>query len=69
MGVTSAYKLKTHALKMKGGAEIGAKGWARYEFHDEEQAKVVTSLAHFASFSGVGRKTAMGMGQVKVANW
>lgn len=68
-GVTSAYELKTHALKMKGGAEIGATGWVRYEFREEEQAKVATVLAHFAPFSGVGRKTAMGMGQVKIANW
>lgn len=67
-GLTSAYELKTHALKMKGGAEIGATGWVRYEFHDEEQAKVATVLAHFASFAGVGRKTAMGMGQARVAN-
>ncbi|MGE5655216.1 MAG: CRISPR system precrRNA processing endoribonuclease RAMP protein Cas6 [Actinomycetota bacterium] len=68
-GMTSAYELKTHALKMKGGAEIGATGWVRYEFHEEEQAKVATVLAHFALFSGVGRKTAMGMGQVRIANW
>lgn len=64
-GMTSAYELKTKALKMKGGAEIGATGWVRYEFPDGE-AQIATTLAHFATFAGVGRKTAMGMGQVKV---
>lgn len=65
-GLTSAYELKTWAMKMKGGAEIGAKGWVRYEFSDSEQAKIATSLAHFAGFAGVGRKTAMGMGQTRL---
>lgn len=61
--LTSAYELKTHALKLEGGAEIGTQGWARYRFLDAEQAKIATILAHFAFFAGVGRKTAMGMGQ------
>ena len=65
-GLVSAFELQTHALKMKGGAEIGAQGWVRYRFPDAEQAKVAAVLAHFAFFSGVGRKTAMGMGQVKL---
>lgn len=65
-GVTAAYDLKTYALKMKGGAEIGTQGWVRYEFGSEAQAQIATALAHFAQFSGVGRKTAMGMGLTKV---
>jgi CRISPR-associated endoribonuclease Cas6 len=65
-GVTAAYDLKTRALKMKAGAEIGATGWARYEFADAEQAKIAAVLARFATFSGVGRKVGMGMGQVKL---
>ena len=65
-GLTSAYELKTVALKMKAGAEIGAKGWIQYEFSDPEQAKIATILAHFAGFAGVGRKTAMGMGQTRL---
>lgn len=64
-GLTSAYELKTYALKMKGGAEIGTQGWVRYEF-TTEQAAIATTLAHFASFAGVGRKTAMGMGQTRL---
>lgn len=60
-----AYELKTHALKLEAGAEIGAEGWVKYRFRDCEQARIATILAHFANFAGVGRKTAMGMGQVK----
>ena len=66
-GLTSAYELKTYALKMEGGAEIGTQGWVRYRFPDIEQAKIATVLSHFAFFAGVGRKTAMGMGQVRLA--
>ncbi|MBE9225406.1 CRISPR system precrRNA processing endoribonuclease RAMP protein Cas6 [Phormidium sp. LEGE 05292] len=65
-GLVSAYELKTYALKMEGGSEIGAQGWVRYYFPDAEQAKLATVLAHFAFFSGVGRKTSMGMGQTQL---
>lgn len=65
-GLVSAYELKTHALKLEGGAEIGAQGWARYRFKDTDQAKVAAVLANFAFFAGVGRKTTMGMGQVQL---
>jgi CRISPR-associated endoribonuclease Cas6 len=65
-GLTAAYDLKTLAMKMKAGAEIGAKGWVKYEFSEPEQAKIATILAHFAAFAGVGRKTAMGMGQTQL---
>ncbi len=67
-GMTCAYELKTKALKMKGGAEIGTTGWVRYEFPDRAQAEMATTLAHFANFAGVGRKTAMGMGQVRMTS-
>lgn len=65
-GLVSVFELKTHALKLEGGAEIGTQGWVRYHFSNEEQARIATILAHFACFSGVGRKTTMGMGQVKL---
>lgn len=65
-GFTAAYELKTVALKMKAGAEIGTKGWVRYQFPNSEQAQIATSLAHFAAFAGVGRKTSMGMGQTRI---
>ncbi|MHC5935987.1 CRISPR system precrRNA processing endoribonuclease RAMP protein Cas6 [Nostoc sp.] len=67
-GLVSAYDLKTYALKMEGGAEIGAEGWVKYRFLDPEQARIATTLAHFATFAGVGRKTAMGMGQTCLVN-
>ncbi len=64
-GLVSAYELKTHALKLEGGAEIGAQGWIRYRFPDPEQAKIARILAQFAFYAGVGRKTTMGMGQTQ----
>lgn len=67
-GLVSAFDLKTHALKLEGGGEIGAVGQIRYRFAEPEQARIATILAHFAFFSGVGRKTAMGMGQTQLAN-
>lgn len=66
LGLVSAYELKTYAMKMEGGAEIGAQGWAKYRFFDAEQLRQATILAHFAFFAGVGRKTTMGMGQTKL---
>jgi len=65
-GLVSAYDLKTQALRLEGGAEIGAQGWVRYRFRDSEQAKVAAILAYFAFFAGVGRKTTMGMGQTQL---
>lgn len=66
--LVSAYELKTHTLKLENSSEIGAKGWVRYRFQEAEQAKIATILAHFAIFAGVGRKTAMGMGQTCLVN-
>jgi CRISPR-associated endoribonuclease Cas6 len=67
-GLVSAFELKTHALKMEAGAEIGTVGWVKYRFSNPEQARIATILANFAVFSGVGRKTAMGMGQTFLKN-
>ena len=64
--VVSAYNLKTRTLTLNGMAEIGTTGWVRYRFNDTQQTKVATILAHFAEFAGVGRKTGMGMGQVRI---
>lgn len=65
-GLVSAYELKTKTIRMESGIEIGAEGWVRYLFPDPEQARIATILAHFAFFAGVGRKTAMGMGQTRL---
>ncbi len=66
--LVTAYELKTYALKMEAGAEIGAQGWVRYRFKEVEIARIATILANFAFFAGVGRKTAMGMGQTQLGN-
>lgn len=63
-GVVSDYNLKTQKVRMENSVEIGAVGWTRYRFSNMEQARIATILSHFAFFAGVGRKTAMGMGQV-----
>ncbi|MGB0564643.1 MAG: CRISPR system precrRNA processing endoribonuclease RAMP protein Cas6 [Spirulinaceae cyanobacterium] len=63
-GRVSAYDLKTHRLTIKKSTEIGAQGRISYEFPDPDQAKRAAVLAQFAFFAGVGRKTALGMGQV-----
>ncbi|QOV23819.1 CRISPR system precrRNA processing endoribonuclease RAMP protein Cas6 [Anabaenopsis elenkinii] len=64
--VVTAYELKTYALKMEGGAEVGGQGWVNYRFSDMNTARIATILANFAFFAGVGRKTAMGMGQTQL---
>ena len=63
-GMTAAYNLKTKVIK-KEVTEIGSVGWVRYAFKDKEQARIATILANFANFSGVGRKTALGMGRTE----
>jgi CRISPR-associated endoribonuclease Cas6 len=63
-GMTAAYDLKTKVIK-KEVTEIGSVGWVKYEFKDLEPAKIATTLANFANFSGIGRKTALGMGQTE----
>lgn len=63
-GMTAAYDLKTKVIK-KEVNEIGSVGWVKYEFKDDEQARIATILATFANFSGIGRKTALGMGRIQ----
>lgn len=65
-GLVAMYELRTKTFRMKAAAEIGSVGWVRYRFPDPEQARIATILAHFARFAGVGRKTAMGMGQAQL---
>ncbi|MBT9314670.1 CRISPR system precrRNA processing endoribonuclease RAMP protein Cas6 [Leptothoe spongobia TAU-MAC 1115] len=65
-GWVAAYDLKTKAIRMEGGPQIGSVGWVKYHFPDPEQARIASILAHFAYFAGVGRKTTMGMGQTRL---
>ncbi|UBF28549.1 CRISPR system precrRNA processing endoribonuclease RAMP protein Cas6 [Kovacikia minuta CCNUW1] len=62
-GLICDYELKTQKLRMENSAELGFVGWVKYQFPDPEQSRVATVLSHFSLFAGVGRKTAMGMGQ------
>lgn len=64
-GMTAAYDLKTKVMKTEVN-EIGSVGWVRYEFKDAEQARIATVLSNFANYSGIGRKTAKGMGRVQL---
>jgi CRISPR-associated endoribonuclease Cas6 len=64
--LVSAFEIKTHALKLEGGAEIGCQGWVKYRFKNEEEARIASILANFAFYAGIGRKTSMGMGQCKL---
>jgi CRISPR-associated endoribonuclease Cas6 len=63
--LVAMYELKTKTFRMEGGSEIGTVGWVRYRFPEPEQAKIASVLSEFAPFAGVGRKTGMGMGQVR----
>ncbi|WP_017659642.1 CRISPR-associated endoribonuclease Cas6 [Baaleninema simplex] len=65
-GWVAAYDLKTKALPMRKGVELGAVGWVRYRFPDAETQQVASTLARFAEFAGVGRKTAQGLGSTKL---
>lgn len=60
----AAFDIKTYAIQLKK-VEIGCEGWVTYLFPNTEQAKIASILSQFAFFSGVGRKTSMGMGQIR----
>ncbi len=65
-GWVAAYDLKTVVWPGKAGVEIGAVGWARYRFAEESVQQAASTLARFAEFAGVGRKTAQGFGQTQL---
>ncbi|ACK68977.1 conserved hypothetical protein [Gloeothece citriformis PCC 7424] len=64
----SAFDLKTLALKLEGGTELGTQGWIKYSFSNPEQARIASILAQFAFYAGIGRKTTMGMGYAQSKN-
>ncbi|MBW4418981.1 MAG: CRISPR-associated endoribonuclease Cas6 [Myxacorys californica WJT36-NPBG1] len=61
-GLICDFEIKSQRLNLDRTVELGSVGWVRYQFPDLQQARIANVLAHFAFFSGVGRKTAMGMG-------
>jgi CRISPR-associated endoribonuclease Cas6 len=62
-GLIGDFEIRSQRLKLNDVNELGSVGWVKYQFLDLQQARIATVLAHFAFFSGVGRKTTMGMGQ------
>ena len=67
----SSYELRTQLVHFSKYKIIGFKGRVEYELPrnaSEGFLREVNALADFASYSGVGAKTAMGMGQVRRIN-
>lgn len=63
----TACDLSTHILYYPKYAQKGFTGTCTYHLSQEEkQAAQLTRLAAFARFAGVGYKTTMGMGQVRM---
>lgn len=65
--VVSAFDMKTKRFQYWGQPQIGAVGEVTYHLKDmsDPLCRVLNMLATFAFFSGVGAKTAMGLGQVR----
>jgi CRISPR-associated endoribonuclease Cas6 len=66
--VVSAYNMKTVLRHYWGKPHIGGLGSITYELRDtanREMTGFLNLLADFAFYSGVGAKTAMGMGQIR----
>ena len=65
--MTVCDSLATHTLHYPRYTQKGFTGSCHYEIHgDDTLAIQLTMLARFARYSGVGYKTTMGMGQVRV---
>jgi CRISPR-associated endoribonuclease Cas6 len=64
----SRFRGKTKPFFMRGGQIPGFTGQLWLQLADPEKAKIAVRLLAFAPFAGVGVKTAMGMGQVRVAS-
>jgi len=67
----SSYDLHTELVQFSRYKIIGCKGRVDYELPKDASPdflQVVNALADFASYSGVGVKTTMGMGQVQRLN-
>jgi CRISPR-associated endoribonuclease Cas6 len=65
----TACDLSTHILHFPKYAQKGFTGTCTYQLpQEEEQVAQLTRLAAFARFAGVGYKTTMGMGQVRVSD-
>jgi CRISPR-associated endoribonuclease Cas6 len=66
--VVSNYKLETQLFHYWGQPQVGAVGRVTYQLkdsHTPELAAALNLLADFAFYSGLGAKTAMGMGMAR----
>ncbi len=66
--VVGMYKMEARQFRYWGRPQIGAVGRVTYHLRDKRERAMVclfNLLADFAFYSGVGAKTAMGMGQVR----
>src|SRR6266699_2939810 len=65
--MTACDSLSTHTLHYPRYTQKGFTGFCHYEIHgDDTLARQLSMLAQFARYSGVGYKTTMGMGQVRI---
>lgn len=59
------YNLRSQTFSVNGSVIYGCDGWQRYQFFGYDMLKRLQGLlAAFAPFSGIGIKTALGMGAV-----
>ena len=68
--VVSRYELKTQSVLLKqGGTRVGMTGWVDFTTlnYDRYWMGILTTLARFALFSGVGASTSQGLGQCRWA--
>lgn len=59
------YDLKTELVEFKNYRIIGFKGFVEYELPEKNNKEIYT-LSRYAEYSGVGYKTTMGFGRVKL---
>lgn len=61
------YRLETHTLRWKGHVQKGFTGWCTFDTHrlSPHDAHLLSCLAEFSFFAGVGGKTTQGMGQCR----
>ena len=65
----SRFELRSRTVTVAGGVQVGMTGWTtfRTRSYDRYWMSLVHTLAQFAFYAGVGAKTAMGLGQCRVA--
>lgn len=63
-----AYNLRTQGFSLEGRAIYGFYGTFRMSIHGNEMTRrIINSLLQFAPYTGIGMKTALGMGAVNIS--